>query len=66
VRKQLSVRDGERFRVTATFERWGNKGQVRTVLLKDVRDATTGDLLADHLWFVAGKTWMTLGLAPGV
>ena len=58
LRKTLGARNGERFRVTAVVERFGHKngwvGDVRTVLLKDLRDANTDTELADHLWFTAG------------
>jgi hypothetical protein len=58
VREALGARNGERFRVTASVERFGIKNgwadDVRTVLLKDVRDAATGAELTDHLWFTAG------------
>lgn len=58
MRKALGARNGERFRVTATVERFGHKNgwnaDVRTVLLKDVRDANTDVVLTDHLWFTAG------------
>ena len=59
MRKNLRARNGERFRITATIERFGHKNgwkgaDVRTVLLKDLRDANTGAELSDHLWFTAG------------
>ena len=58
-RTTLAARHGERFRVTATIERFSQKnafrGPQKTVLLRDVRDAETGDLLTDHLWFAWGK-----------
>ena len=58
LRKTLGARNGERFRVTATVDRFGHKhgwvGDVTTILLKDLRDANTDAELADHLWFTAG------------
>jgi hypothetical protein len=70
IRDKLKGRLGERFRVTATFERWGAKTgfrgrRRRTLLLRDVRLAATGELLTDHLWFTSGLTWERLCLAPG-
>jgi len=66
-RKVLGERRGERFEVTATVERFGHRngyrGPEETVLLRDVRDATTGELLTDHLWFTVGK-WAA-DLQPG-
>jgi hypothetical protein len=58
-RSALRARDNRRFRVTATVERFslrnGWNGPERTVLLRDVRDADSGELLTGHLWFKAGK-----------
>ena len=49
---------GERFRITATVERFGEKNgsgpPVKMVLLKDVCDASTGITLTDQLWLAAG------------
>ena len=60
MRKALKHRDGDRFRVRATVERFGTKRGFRgeaipTLLLKHLRDATTGQILSDHLWFTQGK-----------
>ena len=68
-RVALQARFGERVRVTAVYVRCGTR-TVRgrshaTVLLRDVRDAETGALLADHLWFNRGKLWRRAALAPG-
>ena len=69
MRGDLKDRQGQRFRVTATFGRWsrksGYRGSVRTLLLRDVRCAKTGQALTDHLWFKSGLTWQRLGLAKG-
>lgn len=58
-RKELKLRAGQRFRCRATVDRFGTKrgwnGHVPTVLLKNVRDARTGALLTDHLWFATGR-----------
>jgi len=49
---------GERFRITATVERFGEKNgsgpPVKMVLLKDVCDASTGITLTDQLRLAAG------------
>jgi hypothetical protein len=60
MRKALRKREGERFRVRCQIDRFGTKrafkgAPVPTVLLKNLHDAITGDLLTDHLWFTAGK-----------
>jgi hypothetical protein len=59
-RIELSKRDGERFRCRATIGRFGTKpaykgSPIRTIMLSNVRDVTTGALLTDHLWFTCGK-----------
>ena len=49
---------GERFRITATVERFdeknGSHGPLGVILLKDVCDASTGITLTDQLWLAAG------------
>ena len=58
---------GERFRITATVERFGEKNgsgpPVKMVLLKDVCDASTDITLTDQLWLAAGGWAEYLG--PG-
>jgi hypothetical protein len=70
VRRELLRREGERFRVMAIFERFGTKTDWKgrketTLLLRDVRDAASGEPLTAHIWFTSGKTWVRLGLQPG-
>jgi hypothetical protein len=36
-----------------------------TVLIENVVDANSGELLADHLWLNAGKSWDRSALKPG-
>lgn len=60
MRKNLRARDGQRFRVTAIVERSGLKRgwqgrEQQTLMLRNLVDANTGELLDDHLWFTAGK-----------
>jgi hypothetical protein len=67
-RRELEKRDGTRFRCRAVVDRFGSRSAfrgppVQTVLLRDVVDADTGVMLADHLWFSIGK-WSS-GLAAG-
>lgn len=68
-RLPLEAKAGARVNVTAIYCRVGARsamGRDRdTVLVREVRDADTGALLADHLWFNRGKTWRNLGLLPG-
>lgn len=68
MRKELKKLDHQRISVIAKVDRYGKKSAFRgepltTILLKDVREETTGKLLTDHLWMTAGK-WskqLTLG-----
>jgi hypothetical protein len=68
-RTELEARAGGTIRVTAVFERVGARDRLchprQTVLVRDVRDAETGELLADHLWFNRGKVWKKVGLVEG-
>ena len=59
-RKELTKRDGLRFRCRALVGRFGTKPgyqkpPLQTILLRDVVDADTGMRLTDHLWFTVGK-----------
>jgi hypothetical protein len=68
-RVRLGVKVGQRITVLATYLRMGSRHVGRreflTVLLGDVRDADTGNLLADHVWFNRGNIWRQAGLRPG-
>ena len=68
-RQPLEARAGSRVNVTAIYARVGARyvtGRgTETVLIRDVRDADTGVLLADHLWFNRGRIWRNIGLIPG-
>lgn len=68
-RLPLEARAGARVHVTAIYSRVGareamGRGQ-ETVLVRNVQDAETGLLLADHIWFNRGKVWRNIGLVPG-
>jgi len=68
VRKALAARNGERFSVVATVERFGSRRgwQGRdepTVLLVDLFDAAQATRVCDHLWFKKGR-WAA-GLTVG-
>jgi hypothetical protein len=68
-RGELEVRAGGSIRVTAVFVRTGVRealGHLReTILITDVRDVMTGELLADHLWFNRGEIWKKALLESG-
>ena len=67
VRLEASV--GQKLTVVAIY--WGmgtrrvGRREFRTVLIREVREASTGALLTDHLWFNRGNTWRKAGLLPG-
>ena len=68
-RSALRKREGQTFQVTAVFarkgKRTGNGHIYPTVLIKNIQDAASGELLADHLWFNAGKIWPSTHLRSG-
>lgn len=61
-RKHLRQLNGERMRFEATISRFGHKSAFRgppipTILLTNVKNAATGEVLTDHVWVTHGKTW---------
>lgn len=60
-RHALEVLAGRRVRVTATYVGVGTRSALGhsfpTVLVRNVLDAESGELLADHLWFNRGNIW---------
>jgi len=71
-REALKKLVGQTVRVTAVFKREGLKecknGKVRikkTVLITNIRDVESGDILAGHMWFNRGNTWEKLDLHRG-
>ena len=69
VRKKLAERYDKRFKVKAMVDRYGEKprykgGRERTILLRDVRDFETEELLTDHLWLTVGKRIEECKLIP--
>ena len=70
MRKDLRVISGERKGFSGTFVRFGLKSGWRgrtekTVLLRDVCDAETGKVVADHLWFNLTQGFASLNMAEG-
>jgi hypothetical protein len=57
IRKKLRRRDEERFRVRAKVARFGTSfsGGAPTVLLLDLTDCASGEVLTDHMWFRTGR-----------
>ena len=71
MRRELAGREGQRKKFTASFARVGKKTNYNgyaedTLLLTDVRDAETGDPVADHVWFTYSKTFENANLKPGM
>lgn len=68
-RTALGAHAGRRMLARAKYVRTGTRvafgRSFLTVLLEDVREAATGDLLADHLWFNRGAVWRSVGLMAG-
>ena len=67
--KEIGSETRERYR--ATVGRMGIKSNEfkgfpeRTILLKDVVNVTTNEIVTDHLWFTVGKTLKELDLKEG-
>ena len=68
-RRNLEVLAGQTIRVIAAYDRIGTRAAVgrtyKTVLVRDVRHAQTGTLLADHLWFNRGNIWKKADVTQG-
>jgi hypothetical protein len=70
MRKELKDKNEQRLLFTATVERFGTKANYHgyaqsTILLKNVRFASTEESAADHIWFTVGKTIEALKLSVG-
>jgi len=70
MRKELKKLIGQRLRFTGEIERYGVKRgwkgrEEKTVLLRNIRRDGETEVVTDHLWFTAGKTWVASGMAPG-
>lgn len=71
MREKLKDIGDERRRFRAMFERFGKKVNFKgyteeTILLKNVVDIETNEILAEHLWFSMSKTFEKVNLTPGV
>jgi len=70
MRKELATREGERKKFRAVFSRVGKKTNYKgyredTILLNDVREVETNQLVADHLWFSYSKSFEKILLSEG-
>ncbi len=68
MREELKKIKEVRASFIGTFERIGTKSSFgylkQTILLKDIKDST-GQIVADHLWFNLTKGFSALGLSQG-
>ena len=68
-RQVMGSRLGQAITVTAIYSRTGTRRNgsrdYPTVLIRNVRDAVTGELLTDHLWFNRGAVWRKAQLVEG-
>ncbi len=67
MRNQLAVINGSRARFEGIFVRFGTKKgykgyPIQTILLKDIKSLTTGNIVTGHLWFTQGKRLEKLNL----
>ena len=69
MRTNLKKYFGSRRVFQGTFKRFGiksgYKGPLKTVLLVDVIDYVTKEVMTDHLWFTCGKRFDILDLQEG-
>jgi hypothetical protein len=70
MRKELAKTEGERKKFLAVFSRVGKKTGYRgyseeTILLKNIKDQETNQLVADHIWFGFTKGFQEAGLREG-
>jgi len=70
MRKELATRAGVRKKFRAIFIRIGKKTNFKgysedTILLKDVCEADTSNLVTDHLWFSYTQSFEKIVLTEG-
>ncbi len=71
MRRNLATNEGERRTFTAIFTRFGKKTNFKgrsedTILLTDIRDGATGEIVTGHLWFTFSKAFEKVGLREGM
>ena len=69
MRNKLRKIKNVRLRLSATVDRFGKKNNYKgppseTIMLSDIKD-TTGELLADHVWFTVRQTIAEANLEIG-
>jgi hypothetical protein len=71
MRKRLSEDVGLRKRFSAIVERFGKKINYSgysedTILLKEIKDVSTGEIVADHLWFTFSLAFQKAKISEGL
>jgi len=71
MRKELAKADGIRKKFTGIFSRLGKKTNYQgysedTILLVNITDTETKQVVADHLWFSYTKSFEKVSLSEGV
>ena len=71
MRKKLAEKEGERRKFSAVFSRIGKKTNYNgyseeTILLKNITDVDTHEVVADHVWFSYSKSFQQVPLIEGV
>jgi fructose-1,6-bisphosphatase len=70
MRKALAEEKGKRKKFIATFVRLGKKTSFKgyseeTILLKNITDSETGQMVTDHCWFSFTKGFEKISLTEG-
>lgn len=70
MRSELAKIKGLRQKFEGIFVRFGSKRNFKgypqpTLLLKDIREVSTGKIISDHIWFTIGKRLGSLILVEG-
>lgn len=70
MRKQFASEAGDRKKFRATFSRYGKKVgytgySEETILLVNIIDVETNEIVADHVWFLLTKGFEKLSLSEG-
>jgi hypothetical protein len=71
MRKRLAAEEGQRKKFRGVFSRVGKKVNYKgysedTILLTDITDATTNEVVAGHVWFSFTKGFEKIKLEEGV
>ncbi|MFZ6012780.1 MAG: hypothetical protein ACOYXT_20715 [Bacteroidota bacterium] len=70
IRKRLAPQEGQRKKFKAVFTRFGKKVNFKgysetTLLLSNITDAETNEIVADHVWFTYTSSFEKADLVEG-